>query len=148
LQEAARRRYLRAQRAALQNYGLESGDHVKTLLIAAAAALALAPASALAAGLSGVWKVHGVFSGVITYTAVCTFKPAGANFAGPCVDPSNNTNVQAKGAVNGGAVEFGYDASFNGVAVHLDYKGAVQPDGTLKGVIVTGGPQGTFTAGR
>ena len=118
---------------------------MKTLLIAAAA-LALAPAGALAADLSGVWKVHGVFSGVITYTAVCTFRQSGPNLAGPCVDPTNKTNVVAKGAVNGGAVEFGYDASFNGVAVHLDYKGAVQPDGTLKGVINTGGPQGAFTA--
>ena len=120
---------------------------MKRLLIAAAA-LALAPVSVQAAGLSGVWKVHGVFTGVITYTAVCTFTQAGASFAGPCVDPSNNTRVQAKGTVNGGAVEFGYDASFNGMPVHLDYKGAVQPDGSLKGVILTGGPQGTFTANR
>lgn len=121
---------------------------MKTLFVAAAVALTFAPATALAAGLSGVWKVHGVFSGVISYTAVCTFKPSGADFAGPCIDPTNKTNVQAKGAVNGGAVEFGYDASFNGVAVHLDYKGTLQPDGSLKGVIVTGGPQGDFTANR
>jgi hypothetical protein len=120
---------------------------VKKLLIAAAA-LALAPASVLAADLSGVWKVHGVFSGVITYTAVCTFRQAGPSLAGPCVDPANNTNALAKGAVNGGDVEFGYDASFNGVAVHLNYNGALQPDGSLKGVIVTGGPQGVFTANR
>jgi hypothetical protein len=120
---------------------------VKKLLIAAVA-LALAPVSVQAAGLSGVWKVHGAFTGVITYTAICTFKQAGASLAGPCIDTSNNTNAPAKGTVSGGAVEFGYDASFNGVAVHLDYKGAVQPDGSLKGVILTGGPQGVFTANR
>jgi opacity protein-like surface antigen len=118
---------------------------LKRLLIAAVA-LVLAPAAAQAADLTGVWKLHGDFTGVISYTAVCTFKQVGASLAGPCVDPKNNTNVQAKGSVNGGAVEFGYDASFNGLNVHLDYKGAVQPDGTLKGVISTGGPQGTFTA--
>jgi hypothetical protein len=56
--------------------------------------------------------------------------------------------VQAKGAVSGASVEFGYDASFNGLAVHLDYKGALQSDGSLKGLIATGGPQGSFTANR
>jgi hypothetical protein len=121
---------------------------MKTPLIALAAMLALAPAGAQAADLTGVWKVHGQFTGVITYTATCTFSQAGASLSGPCVDPQNNTNVQAKGAVSGGAVEFGYDANFNGLAVHLDYKGAVQPDGTLKGTIDTGGPQGAFTANR
>ena len=119
---------------------------MKNLLIAAA--LALAPAGASAADLSGVWKVHGVFTGVIDYTATCTFRQAGANLAGPCVDPQNNTNAQAKGAVDGGAIEFGYDARFSGLALHLDYKGSLQPDGTLKGVIDTGGPQGAFTANR
>jgi hypothetical protein len=117
-------------------------------LLAAAAALALVPAAALAADLSGPWKVHGVFNDVISYTADCTFKQTGASLAGPCIDPQNNTNVVAKGSVNGGAVEFGYDASFQGLTVHLDYKGALQPDGTLKGVIDTGGPEGAFTANR
>jgi hypothetical protein len=119
---------------------------VKKLLVAAA--LALAPASAFAADLSGPWKVHGTFNDVISYTASCTFKQTGATLAGPCVDPANNTNVVAHGTVNGGAVEFGYDAAFQGLTVHLDYKGAVQPDGTLKGVIETGGPEGAFTANR
>jgi hypothetical protein len=120
---------------------------VKTLL-AAAAALTLAPAGALAADLSGAWNVHGVFVDVISYTAVCTFHQAGASLAGPCVDPANNTNVQAKGAVNGAAVDFSYDTTFNGVALHLDYKGALQPDGTLKGVIDANGSPGAFTANR
>ena len=114
----------------------------------AVAALAFAPVAASAADLTGVWKVHGVFNAVISYTATCTFRQAGGNLGGPCVDPQNNTNVVAKGAVNGGNVEFGYDASFQGLTVHLDYKGALQPDGTLKGVIETGGPEGSFTANR
>jgi hypothetical protein len=120
---------------------------VKQLLIAAAA-LVLTPAGAVAADLSGVWQVHGVFNGVITYTTVCTLKQSGANLAGPCIDHTNNTNAQAKGAVNGGAVEFGYDTNFKGLAVRLDYKGALQPNGTLKGVIATAGAQGAFTANR
>lgn len=120
---------------------------VKTLLIAAAA-LALAPAGARAADLSGAWKVHGAFDSVISYTAVCTFRQAGASLGGPCVDPQNDTNAQAKGAVNGDAVEFAYDTNFNGLTVHLDYKGALQPDGTLKGVIDAGGTMGAFTANR
>jgi hypothetical protein len=118
---------------------------LKTLLIAAAA---LAPAGALAADLSGVWKVHGVFAGVISYTAVCTFRQAGSSLAGHCVDPKNNTDAQAKGAVNGAAIEFSYDTKFSGLALHLDYKGALQPDGTLKGVIGTGSTPGAFTANR
>lgn len=120
---------------------------MKTLLIAAAA-LALAPAAARAADLSGPWKVHGVFDSVINYTAVCTFHQAGASLSGPCVDPQNDTNAQARGAVNGAAVEFAYDTNFNGLTVHLDYKGDLQPDGTIKGVIETGGTAGAFTANR
>jgi hypothetical protein len=120
---------------------------LKRLLIASAA-LVLIPAGARAADLSGVWKVHGAFTGVITYTAVCTFKQAGGALAGPCVDRTNNTNAPATGTVKGGSVEFTYVATFNGITAHLDYKGALQPDGTLKGVIETGGPQGAFTANR
>jgi hypothetical protein len=120
---------------------------VKRLFIAAAA-LVLIPAGAHAAGLSGVWKVHGAFTGVITYTALCTFKQTGTNLAGPCVDQTNNTNSAATGTVKGGAVEFTYVATFKGITAHLDYKGTLQPDGTLKGVIATGGPQGAFTANR
>ena len=117
-------------------------------LLVAAAALVLMPAAAQAADLSGVWKVHGAFTGVITYTALCTFKQTGTNLAGPCVDKTNNTNAPATGTVKAGAVEFTYVATFNGITAHLDYKGALQPDGTLKGVIATGGPQGAFTANR
>ena len=121
---------------------------MKRTLLVAATALALLPAAARAADLSGVWKVHGVFTGVIDYTAVCTFKVVAGALAGPCIDPANKTNVEAKGTVKTGAVEFGYVATFNGLTVHLDYKGAVQPDGSLKGTIETGGPQGAFTARR
>ena len=120
---------------------------MKKLLIAAAA-LALIPAAARAADLSGVWKVNGVFSGVISFTATCTFRQTGASLAGHCVDPQNSTDAQAKGAVAGANVEFGYDTAFGGTAIHLDYKGVLQANGSLSGTIGTGGPSGTFTATR
>src|ERR1019366_5906136 len=75
-------RYKPCSTAGFQLRPTLGGPPVKKLLIAAAA-LALAPAGAIAADISGVWKVHGVFSGVITYTAVCTFTQAGPSLAGP-----------------------------------------------------------------
>jgi hypothetical protein len=118
---------------------------MKTLL-AAVAVLALAPASALAADGTVAWKVNGAFGDAITYTITCTLTQTGDALAGPCTDPAGGANVQATGKADGTTVEFAYDTTYQGSPVHLDYKGDVQPDGSLKGVIDAGGPEGTFTA--
>jgi hypothetical protein len=118
-------------------------------LILAAAALALAPACAFAADESGAWKVHGDFGGAITYDITCTLaQDASGALTGTCTDPQGGAPSQVKGTATATSVEFAYDTTYQGSPIHLDYKGDIQPDGSLKGSIDAGGPQGTFTAVR
>jgi hypothetical protein len=122
---------------------------VKKLLIAAAA-LALAPATAFAADESGVWTVNGDFGGAVTYSIKCTLKEDAAGaVTGSCTDPQGGSDPQIKsGTATATSVEFKYDTTYQGSPISLDYKGDIQPDGSLKGTIDAGGPQGTFTATR
>ena len=117
---------------------------MKRLLFAAA--VALAPIAASAADLSGDWTVNGNFDSMgIKYALACTFAvDSGGKLTGPC--KSDQGDVATTGTVAGTAVEFGYDTTYQGSPVHLDYKGTVQSDGSLSGTVDTGGPQGTFTA--
>jgi hypothetical protein len=116
---------------------------VKRLILAGA--MALAPTLALAADISGAWIVNGDFDAMgIKYSLTCSFTDDNGKLSGPC--KSDQGDVTATGAVDGANVEFGYDTTYQGAPVHLDYKGAVQPDGSIKGSIATGGPEGAFTA--
>jgi hypothetical protein len=123
---------------------------LKKLLIAAAAALTLAPVAAFAADESGAWTVNGDFGGAIQYKIICTLKEDGTGaITGSCTDPTpGNPPSAIKGTATATAVEFNYDTTYQGSPIHLDYKGDVQADGSLKGTIDAGGPQGTFTATR
>jgi hypothetical protein len=121
---------------------------LKKLLIAAAA-LALAPSMCLAADMSGAWKVNAAFGDALTFTITCTLKDDGAGkLAGPCTDPQGGADVQAAGTVTATNMEWAYDTTYQGSPIHLDYKADIQPDGSLKGTIDAGGPQGTFTAAK
>jgi hypothetical protein len=117
---------------------------VKKLIVAAA--LTLAPGLACAADVSGAWTINGAFGDAIKYSVTCTLaQDSSGKLSGPCKDPQGAT-VQTTGAVNGSSVEFAYDTTYQGSPVHLDYKGDVQQDGSLKGSVDAGGAQGTFTA--
>lgn len=117
---------------------------MKRLLFAAT--IALAPITAFAADLSGSWTVNAAFDSMgIKYALPCTFAvDSGGKLTGKCT--SDQGEVDPTGTVSGSAVEFGYDTTYQGSPVHLDYKGTVQADGSLSGTVDTGGPQGTFTA--
>ena len=118
---------------------------MKKLLLAAA--IACVPSIVLAQDLSGSWAILGSFDSMgIKYNVTCTLTQDGAGkLAGPCKGPMGEA-LAAAGAVTGTSVELAYDTTYQGAPVHLDYKGDVQSDGSLKGTIDTGGPQGTFTA--
>ncbi len=117
---------------------------MKKLLIAAAA-LALAPATVFAADLSGAWTIHGDVGGAIQWTSACTLtQGTDGKLAGTCKG-TQNEDAAATGASSGSTVEIAYDTTYQGSPVHLDYKGDVQADGTVKGTVDTGGPAGTFT---
>ncbi len=119
-----------------------------------AAALALLPGAALAADLSGAWNVAGSFDAMgIKYASACTLaQDAGGKLTGTCQGTQNEaaatTGTVTTGADGKTAVEFAYDTSYQGSPVHLDYKGAVQADGTLAGTVDAGGADGTFTAAK
>lgn len=122
--------------------------------LALAAALALLPGAALAADLSGAWNVAGSFDAMgIKYSSACTLaEDAGGKLSGTC-QGTQQESAATTGTVTTGAdgktdVEFAYDTSYQGSPVHLDYKGAVQGDGTLAGTVDAGGASGTFTAAK
>ena len=121
--------------------------HVKKLLIAVAV-LALSPVVAFAADLSGAWKINGSFPDMgVNYSLTCTLTQTGTALAGPCKGPQGE-DIKATGSVDGAKADIAYDTTYQGTPVHLDYKGELQPDGTLKGAIDAGAAQGTFTAAK
>jgi hypothetical protein len=120
---------------------------VKKLLVAASV-LALSPAAAFAADLSGAWKINGSFADMgVTYSLTCTLTQSGAALSGPCKGPQGE-DIKATGSVDGTKTDFSYDTTYQGAPVHLDYKGDVQADGTLKGAIDAGAARGSFTAAK
>jgi len=123
---------------------------VKKLLLAAA--LALAPMTALAA--SSDWTINAAFDSMgVKFTTTCHLdQDAGGKLSGTCIGSAQEKTV-ASGAVATGtdgkpSYNFGYDTTYDGTPVHLEYVGSPQADGSLAGTISTGGPQGTFTATR
>jgi hypothetical protein len=125
---------------------------VKKLVLAAV--IALAPGAALAADLSGSWNVAGSFDAMgIKYTSACTLaQGAGGKLSGTCQgtqqESAATTGTVTTGADGKTAVEFAYDTSYQGSPVHLDYKGALQADGTVTGAVDAGGADGTFIASK
>lgn len=120
---------------------------MKALLIAGAL-IALAPAAAVAADLSGSWKIDGAFDAMgIKYQVTCDLKEDGGKLAGACKGPQGEA-IQATGSEGDGKAVISYDTTYNGSPVHLDYKGDEQADGTLKGIIDAGAAQGTFSAAK
>jgi hypothetical protein len=132
---------------------LNSGriSQVKKMLLAAA--LVLAPGAALAADVSGDWNVAGSFDAMgIKYASHCKLaQAADGKLTGACLG-TQNEQAAATGAATTAdgktAVEFAYDTTYQGMPVHLAYKGALQADGTLAGAVDAGGAQGTFTAAK
>ena len=91
------------------------------------------------------WKLDVGFSAQMRYGVFCGFKADGARLRGPCAIAVGET-LPTKGAADASTVTFAYDTVFQGQPTHVVYTGAVQPDGSLKGTITSGGGTGTFTA--
>ena len=111
-----------------------------TILLAASALLA--PAIGRAADLSGTWKFQATGPRGGTTTMTCTLTRSGASIAGPCVTPQGST-VDVSGTVTGDQVDFGYNLA--GSPLHVDFKGVVQPDGSIKGTVTASIPPAPFT---
>ena len=120
---------------------------MKKLILAAV--VALSPVAASAAPLTGAWAFTGAFSSMgINFALNCRFTQTGGALSGPCRDPKQPADVQATGSVAGANVTFAYDTNYMGVAVHLVYKGVLQPNGSIAGGVDAGTVQGTFSGAR
>src|ERR1700759_5626096 len=123
---------------------------MKTLLIAAAMIL-LPTAASAAPSLTGTWAVSGAVSSMgVNFSLACHLTQTGAKLSGPCKDPQPPADVQLAGSVSGANVNWAYDVSYMGVAVHMVYTGVIAPtgNGMAGGILANNSVQGTFTAAR
>jgi hypothetical protein len=98
---------------------------------------------ALAADVSGAWKVEGDIAGV-HINRVCTIKQADTKLTGGC---KNQTNELAlTGEVNGNNITWSYEADYEGTKVTLVFKGTLEAGTSITGKIETPGASGDFTA--
>lgn len=104
----------------------------------------LAALPALAADISGNWKVTGDVIGN-PVNAVCTFKQADAKITGTC-KMANGADSPAAGEIKDKAITFHHDVDSQGATYTLTYTGKLQDDGSLKGNIEVAGVGGPFTA--
>jgi hypothetical protein len=117
---------------------------MKPILVLAAAAL-LTPAVAGAAELSGAWKFEATGPRGGTSATTCTLTRTGTNVAGSCLT-AQGTTVEVTGTVTGDNVDFGYNLA--GSPLRVEFKGQVQPDGTIKGTVTAAIPPAPFTGTR
>lgn len=93
------------------------------------------------------WRVNVGFSDQMKYVVVCAFKSENERLSGPCAIIQGPT-LATHGAVEGSSFSLAYDTTFQNQPVHVDYQGAVQPDGSVKGKVTAGQTVGTFTAAK
>lgn len=105
------------------------------------------PLSALATDQKTPWIFAVAFPDGLQYSVLCVFNSSDGKASGPCAVTQGST-LQAAGKFEGDNVSFDYRTEFQGVPVHVQYAGAVQSDGTLKGTITEGASVGTFTGQR
>jgi hypothetical protein len=99
---------------------------------------------AVAADISGTWKLEGDIAGV-HINRTCTIKQAETKISGSCKSQMND--LALAGEVNGSDVTWHYEADYEGTKVTLNFKGTL--DGSsIKGKIDTAGTGGDFTATR
>lgn len=118
---------------------------MKTLMIAAALA-AMTPAAALAADLSGAWKLNLDIGGMMI-PLNCTFTQTGGALGGTC-DGADGKPAVVKGAVDGTKITWTYDTTFQDMPMHVAYTGEVKADNTVAGTVDASGNAGTFTGAK
>jgi hypothetical protein len=115
---------------------------VKQVLLIAAAAILLAPAVAFAADISGVWKLEATGPRGGASATTCTLTRTGDSIAGSCLT-AQGTTVEVTGAVKGDDVDFGYNLA--GSPLRVEFTGAIQSDGSIKGTVTAAIPPAPFT---
>lgn len=118
---------------------------MKTFLIAAAAVL-LAPAAAMAADISGAWKLT-LNIADMTIPLGCTLAQSGGTLSGSC-DGADGKPATVTGTVDGTKVAFAYDTNFQDMPMHVAYTGELKSDTSMSGAVNVPGSAGTFTAAK
>ncbi|HEY5567652.1 MAG TPA: hypothetical protein VIM81_10455 [Gammaproteobacteria bacterium] len=119
---------------------------MKNVLLVCVGSVAAAPA--LAADLSGTWKIDSSVGGA-PVVVQCTLAQAGNALSGSCrpqvdgIPPSDLIGV-----VDGARAKWGYDVVFNGNPGRVDYEAEIGADGTLTGTMFLSGNPTPFTAAK
>src|SRR5665213_1484530 len=106
---------------------------MKTLLLAALC-LSL-PAAALAADISGAWKIDSSV-GTTPISINCTLVQAGQTLSGACAPAVGDAGPTAlTGTVDGNKAAWGYDVVFRGKPAHVGYTADIASDAAMTGVL-------------
>jgi hypothetical protein len=106
-----------------------------------ATATLLASAIAGAEDLPGTWKFQATGAKGGTTTMTCTLTRSGTHIAGSCVTERGVT-VDVSGTATASQVDFGYNLA--GSPLHVDFKGVIQSDGSIKGTVTAAIPPVPF----
>ncbi len=115
---------------------------MKRLVILAAL---LAPTTALAADISGAWKVDSSV-GSTPISVSCNISQTGTVISGDCAPAGSDMPAAFTGTVEGTHAKWGYNVTFNGKPAHVGYEADIKPDGTMAGTLELSGKPSPFTA--
>jgi hypothetical protein len=102
-------------------------------------AVALVPAVASAADISGTWKLENTFNGTVSVIN-CTLVQKGEALSGSCKpDVPGMEAAELTGTIKGSEAKWGYDLVFNDKPARVDYEVKLAPDGTLAGNLLRNG---------
>jgi len=119
---------------------------MRTFLLAAGALLL--PCAALAADISGDWKIDSSV-GTTPISINCTLVQTGQALSGACAPAVGNAGPTAlTGAVDGAKAAWGYDVVFRGKPAHVGYTADITSDSAMTGVLELSGKPSPFTAAR
>ena len=119
---------------------------MRTVLIIAAALVL--PGAALAADLSGAWKVDSSV-GATPISINCNLVQAGGKLTGDCAPATGNAGPTAlTGTVDGAKAQWGYDVVFRGAPAHVGYVADIKSDNAMTGMLTLSGKPSPFTAAK
>jgi hypothetical protein len=116
---------------------------MKTFLLTLST-VAFAAVTALAADLSGTWKVDGDVVGNPVKLS-CELRQQGPTLSGTATFEDGKA-VAVTGSVKESTVTFEFDTEHEGTSYHLVFTGTLGQDGGMKGTIAVAGVEGTFSA--
>jgi hypothetical protein len=106
------------------------------------------PAAALAADISGAWKIDSSV-GTTPISINCTLVQAGHALSGACAPAVGDAGPTAlTGTVDGNKAAWGYDVVFRGKPAHVGYTADIASDAAMAGVLELSGKPSPFTAAR